>query len=300
MLTNEVEIKDTRYILLSNYQDNQSLRSSLNELVQSTFGFNFETWYACGYWGANYIPYSLIHQDKVVANVSINKMELLFEKGRKEAVQIGTVMTHKDYQGQGLIRFIMEWVLREWKDRSDFIYLFANPDVLDFYPKFNFEIVHEYQHSKLLRPKKNKTAIRKLNMNNSSDRKLFNKTVAESIPIARLTVLNNISLAMFYGLSHKKNSIFYLKYYDAVAIADIVGDVLLLSDVFSKAPVNLDHVIESIAEEATKKVVLGFTPLSDKGYDTSPLVQNDTLFVSKEGTGRLKEGKWMFPLLSHG
>ena len=300
MSSNYVEIQNIRYDLVSNYKDDAVLRTGLNELALAIFGIDFEEWYASGYWGDNYIPYSLMHQGKVVSNVSISKMEFLFGKEQKNAVQIGTVMTSKEYQGRGLCRFLMEWVLREWKDRSDFIYLFANDSVLDFYPKFNFQIVNEYQHSKLLDTEKTNSSKRKLNMDNDSDREFFIKTIQQSVPIAKLAVLNNISLIMFYCLSYKKNSIFYLEQSDAVVIAEIVGDTLLLNDVFSKAPVDLDHVIESMADETTKKVVLGFTPLDDKGYETTPLTQNDTLFVLEESVGKPVEDSWMFPLLSHG
>ncbi len=300
MSPNYVEIQDARYALASNYRDDAELRASLNELALAVFGFDFEDWYASGYWGDNYIPYSLMHQGKVVSNVSISKMEFRFGNEQKEAVQIGTVMTDQEYKGRGLSRFLMEWVLREWKDQTDFIYLFANDSVLDFYPKFNFEIVNQYQHSKVLKAEKFGSSIRQLDMDNDSDREFFTKTIQQSVPMAKLAMRNNISLIMFYCLSYKKNSIFYLEQSDAVVIAEIEGDTLLLNDVFSKTPVNLDHVIESLANDTTKKVMLGFTPLNDKGYDATPLTQNDTLFVLKESVDQLMGDKWMFPLLSHG
>ena len=48
----------------------------------------------------------------------------------------------------------METVLSDWRDCSDGIYLFANDSVLDFYPKFGFCPMGEYQVSVNVTPKK--------------------------------------------------------------------------------------------------------------------------------------------------
>lgn len=57
-------------------------------------------------------------------------------------------MTETDYRNQGLIRKIMEEIEQDYADRVDGMYLFANDDVLNFYPKFGFQKATEYQYSK--------------------------------------------------------------------------------------------------------------------------------------------------------
>jgi hypothetical protein len=42
----------------------------------------------------------------------------------------------------------LEKVLGEWRRKYDLIYLFANDSVLDYYPKFGFSRVEEYQYLK--------------------------------------------------------------------------------------------------------------------------------------------------------
>ena len=100
----------------------------------------------------------------------MNVIEFLVEKERKTGVQIGTVMTDEEFQNRGLNRFIMAQVLAIWKEQSDFVYLFANDSVLNFYPKFNFEIVYEYQYSKLNVQNSDNTAKKKLNINDEKDK----------------------------------------------------------------------------------------------------------------------------------
>ena len=59
-----------------NYRDNDALRASFNELVGKVFGLSFENWYQNGFWKNNYIPYSVVIDGKVVANVSVNRCDV--------------------------------------------------------------------------------------------------------------------------------------------------------------------------------------------------------------------------------
>lgn len=65
--------------VIKNYRNNNELRHSFNELAGKTFGLNFEDWYQNGFWGDNYNPYSVVKDGKVVANVSVNKTDMLID-----------------------------------------------------------------------------------------------------------------------------------------------------------------------------------------------------------------------------
>ncbi|AXG70947.1 acetyltransferase (GNAT) domain protein [Kordia sp. SMS9] len=295
-----IEVNNTNYRFVKDFKHNQEIRASFNELTQAVFQFDLEKWYSNGYWNDNYIPYSLLHKNKVISNVSVNKMEFIIENERKVAVQIGTVMTHKEYRHQGLSKFIMEEVINEWKEQSDFIYLFANDSVLDFYPKFNFEITDQYQYSKELSTSKTQnSSLKKLNIDAKFDRELFLSIVNDTSPISKVSMQNNTSLIMFYCLSYKKNSIYYLEKLNTAIIMDIEDDTLYLSDVFSKERVQLNDVIQRITDETIKRVILGFTPFDETDYERSLLKTGDTLFVIKDMANYFKNNKWSFPVLSH-
>lgn len=115
------------------------------------YGFDFEEWYQNGYWKDRYIPYALLDGNNVITNVSVNIIDFFVMGEKKTCIQIGTVMTDKEYRNQGLNRFLMKKVLEEWRERCDVIYLFANDSVLNFYPKFGFVSVPEYQHDSVNR-----------------------------------------------------------------------------------------------------------------------------------------------------
>jgi GNAT superfamily N-acetyltransferase len=58
---------------------------------------------------------------------------------KKRYIQLGTVMTHPDYQGQGLSRVLLKKAIADYRDKCDLIFSFANNSVLNFYPKFGFD-----------------------------------------------------------------------------------------------------------------------------------------------------------------
>lgn len=56
-------------------------------------------------------------------------------------------MMHPDYRNQGLSGKLMNHIIEVYEQEYNFIYLFANESVLDFYPKFGFEKVQESSFS---------------------------------------------------------------------------------------------------------------------------------------------------------
>lgn len=295
-----ITIDNTNYSFVTDFKHNQEIRTSFNTLTQQTFGFHFEDWFSNGYWKDNYIPYSLVRNNKVICNVSVSKIDLIMEGEPKVGIQIGTVMTDEAYRHKGLNRFLMNQVMNAWREKADFIYLFANDSVLDFYPKFDFERIHEYQFSKDIdNSNSSKSSIRKLNMDNATDKDLFLSLVNDSVPISKISMRNNSSLIMFYCTSFMKNNVLYLEKLNAAVIMEIQGQTLHLQDIFSATPINLDEVIQLIADKSFNKVVLGFTPMDDGDYQKSVLKTEDTLFVFKDKADFFKNKTWRFPVLSH-
>ncbi|PWL39898.1 GNAT family N-acetyltransferase [Flagellimonas aquimarina] len=294
-----VTLNGITYRFAKDFKDNQDIRLSFNKLTESIFGFSLEDWYQNGYWGNHYIPYSLMLDDEVISNVSVTRIEFLFGNERKTGIQIGTVMTDEKYRHRGLNKFLLEQVINEWEGQSDFIYLFANSSVLDFYPKFNFRIVNEYQHSKPLNISETQASFRRLNIEENNDKELLIEAINNSIPISKISMRNNTGLILFYCLSYKKNSIYYIDKLNAIIIADIEGDTLYLNDVFSNQNIDLNYVIKVMSDSSVKRVVLGFAPLNPAGFNRNLLKEEDTLFILNGGVDFFKDNYFMFPVLSH-
>ena len=293
-------LNDKKYIYRCNYKEDNALRNSFNTLTEKIYGFNFKQWYEYGYWGDKYIPYSLLDGDKVVSNVSVNVIDFLILGEKKTYIQIGTVMTDEEYRGQGLSRALMESVLKEWEDKCDLIYLFANDSVLDFYPKFGFEMCNEYEYSINRIKEGTSNKIIKMDMDKKEDREFVYNTASNTMPLSKVSMVSNPDLIMFYCIYFMRDSIYYIQEEDTIVICDFNEEVLQIQDVFTKKEVNLDKIINAVMKEQTKKVVIGFTPKDISCYEKNLINEEDTTLFIKWGKDNIfKKAEIMFPLLSH-
>ncbi len=94
------------------------------------------------------------------------------------------------------------------KGKCDAFYLYANDKVLDFYPKFGFIKVQEFQASGFVTPKKDE--IIKLDMTSSMDRNMLYEKYALSNQFSELTMENNKGLIMFYCSRFMKENVYYI------------------------------------------------------------------------------------------
>lgn len=296
----KVLINGKEYTFIKDYKENTLLRKSFNALTKKTYGFDFEQWYQDGYWGNWYVPYSLLDGENIVANVSISIIDFLVLGESKSYVQLGTVMTDKEYRNHGLSRYLMEKVIEEWKDKCHMLYLFANDSVLNFYPRFGFTAAKEYQYSKIVTNDNENIAAEKLDMSLVSNRELVVEKINCSVPIAKLSMLKNPGLIMFYCTSFMMDNVYYLREKDVIVIAELDGDTLYLQDIFSSSEANIDDIIKSLTNKEVKKVVLGFTPNDSGSYCVNLLKEEGTtLFVMKDKEDLFKNNKLVFPILSH-
>lgn len=279
--------------LVKAYRDNEMLRKSFNGLASEIFGIDFEVWYQNGFWTDKYEPISFIDNNKVVANASVNKIDLVIDGEPKRGLQIGTVMTHPDYRGQGLSRKLMEYILEEYEQDYDLLYLFANKTVLDFYPKFGFRAVDEYQFSVDFRGD-GPISARKLDGNDLS---FIYHFAADRLPVSKVFgTLNTQELLMFYAMYVFTEEFYYLAEEDVIAVCQHESGELHLFDIISKKEFDLVNILQKLANHATKKVVFHFTPESEGlAIEKEIFSGSEVLFVKTRGDLKLPE-KFKHPI----
>ncbi|KOS68262.1 GNAT family acetyltransferase [Lysinibacillus contaminans] len=292
------------YQLISDYKDVAKYKESFNELAKYVFELDFKEWYDKGYWNDDYICYSYIDGDQIIANASVNKMIVIANGKEYQAIQIGTVMTHPDYRQQGLAAKLMDHIIEKYEKDYDFIYLFANDTVLDFYPKFGFEQVQEssfrLKASDVKKQLTKKSALRKLDVNNQADFELLKEFAAKRIPVSSiLGVKNNEHLLMFYFILVFNDAIYYIEEEDVIVIMEQEENQLHIFDIISKKSVDIDFILNYFISANTEMIHFYFTPDYDcKNLLTEFITESeDTLFVrpsSKFGTDH-----FLFPLTSH-
>ena len=286
------------YEVISNYRDNQELRDSFNALAEKTFGLNFENWYQNGFWGDNYNPYSIVIDNKVIANVSVNKTDMLIDGEVKHFLQLGTVMTDDAYRNQGLSRRIMDEIEKEYTGKVDGIYLFGNDNVVEFYPKFGFVKGKEYQYSKKI-SNVGECKLKQIIMDNEEAWKKLVDAMNVTIFHGEFDMVGNPGLIMFYITSFMQESVYYNEETDTYVIADIEDDSAFIHNVFSTKLTELNDVLKLFGD-SVKEITLGFTPKGGEGYDVIEYHEEDcTFFVKGDEFGIMEQKKLRFPSLSH-
>lgn len=285
------------YRLVKDYKHDNKLRLSFHDLTQKTFGFTLEDWYQNGYWGDEYIPYSLVDHDRVIANVSVNRMRFDIHGDTRYFIQLGTVMTDIAYRNLGLGRYLMQTVLCDYMDKSEDIYLYANDSVLDYYPKFNFKPSREYRYRKPVEIK-SCCKVKKLDINKPRIRERLMDTL-RSPAVNSMIHMDNFGLYLFWLTGPMRDQLYYCESEDAYLAASAIGDVLYLHQIISAHQVDMNQVIDSFGKDI-HEVVLGFVPMDITGYHTEEYREDDcTLFVQGGISDIFEKQKLRFPELSH-
>ncbi|CAM3475879.1 GNAT family N-acetyltransferase [Aeromicrobium ponti] len=248
---------------IKDYKDYEQYRESFNTLACKVFGITFESWYRQGFWGDRYIPYSYADGNQIVANVSVNLVNLLVQGETYKAIQIGTVMTHPDYRGRGLSAGLMTKVISDYENQCDLMYLFANRSVLNFYPKFGFKPYEEIQFrigTDDLDPSP-ANGVRKLNGMNSNDLKFIHEFASKRIPVSpSLAAEDTDNILMFYCSNVFNEDIYWLEDERAIVLLKEEQETLHVYDVISQAKIDLKPVLSKFISGRTKEILFHFTP----------------------------------------
>ena len=286
------------YRFMNNYRNNDCLRNSFNELAQKTFGIDFEDWYLNGFWSDHYNPYSVVEGDRVIANVSVNRTDMVYEGTVRHLLQLGTVMTEESYRNQGLCRKLMEWIEADCGGWAEGTYLFANDSVLDFYPKFGFRKAKEYLCTKKL-SNTGECRFEKVPMEGFEQWKALELVMERNVFHGRFDMLGNGGLIMFYVTKYMGESVYYHKGTDTFIIGDWMEGEMLIHQIFSGTLSDFGAVAELLGENV-HKVTFGFSPLETERFEMEELREEDcTLFVKGTGMEVLEREKLRIPSLTH-
>ena len=283
--------------VISGYRDNEELRLSFNALAKKTFGINFEDWYQNGYWTDRYNPHSIMLDGKIVANVSVNRTDFEWKGEVKHLIQLGTVMTYKEYRNQGLIRRIMEAIEAEYYDQVDGVYLFAGNNVLEFYPKFGLQTIKQFEYVKDVASAV--CTMEKVDMSQREKWDMIEELIRSGARHSSFDMVDNSQLNMFYLTKYMRNDVYYNRELDAYVVAEIEGDTVVINQVIAKSLQDLNRIAEGFGPEV-RHVVLGFTPVEVTGFTVREMDQDDrTRQVLGAWWPEFEENKLMVPLLAH-
>ncbi len=260
--------------ILHGYRDNDTLRAQFNALAKATFGLDFEPWYASGFWNGKYDPHSIALDGRIVANVSVNRIDGTLDGEARHYIQLGTVMTDPAYRNRGLIREIMAFVLKECAE-SDGIYLYANDGVLDFYPKFGFTRAKETRWALDAKFDAPKTA-QNVAMQTKEDWAAFLSAKRGLRSLAAFAP-DTDDLYMFYLSQFMRDCVYFLPESGAYAIAETEGDCVLFHDILAPSPAALEAVCAAFGPQA-RRFRFAFTPACTQGLTAFDYTEEDCTF----------------------
>lgn len=295
---------------VTDYMRDEVLRHELNELTQETFGFDFESWVTNGYFEGDYIPYSYEENGRLIANVSVNRMEFLQNGVEKHYIQVGTVMTGQKFRNQGYARNLMEKVLSDYAGKCDGIYLFGNLDALGFYDKMGFARGMQYRYilKSDMRAELQKQAaeqdeiacFRQIEETDLQRKVCYMEAVRQSVVNSAFEQTNKYGLQMFY--TAEMEPVHYSEALDCYISMYEEEGTLYLKSVIAKGKVSLNQILTHIRSEYAN-LILGFTPCEEDAYmfDTEPYEGEDDyrLFIYGEELRSIEKDRLYFSEFSH-
>ena len=270
------------FALAVDYKDNATLRHSFNELARTVFKFDLEAWYSKGYWTDMYVCHTLMDGTRAASNVSVAKQAFLVQGELKQALQIGTVMTHPDYRGLGLAGRLMDHVIERYSNDYDFMFLVANKNVLEFYPRYGFTRIGMNTFTYFPISQNGVPAsMRHLSPANSDDLAIIERLARDRSPVSPvLAPQRDWSLLMFHLTGPYAGNIYYLPENDALIVMTIENSVAEIFDIISPLTISQAAIISSVLPPYVDKVQLHFTPdVSLPDIVTSEWETEDGLFI---------------------
>ena len=229
---------------------NREYETLLNELITDVFGFSFASWHELNLWDERYESYSIIENGRMLSNICIFKTDLLINGKLIEAHQYGTVSTGKEYRGQGLSKMLMEYIHLKYPDVPAF--LFANPSVVDFYPRFGFRRIIESRQ--VIRKKINNECHGvKLSY---TDERLRNRATFSNIA----DCVNTYPIQMFHMMMECPDKIYYIEKFNAIVIAEQNETSLYIADIIAEREIDFDSLCEYLPFSNVDYVEFGFSP----------------------------------------
>lgn len=279
-------------------KNDEVLRGSFFDLAKRVFDLDLKTWYENGFWQDDYLPYSVVEDGKVVANVSVNVCNFRWRSRIRHLAQIGTVMTDVNYRGRGYIRTVMEKVRKDCDHSFEGMYLYSNIDKREFYEKLGFSRRYEYRCSKEVNIT-TESNVEKILMNSKDEWDRMVNIIQRRDQYGDHIMMGNSGLFMFYLAGPMSGSVYYSPSSEAYVVADVDNGTLKLYAIFSAEKVSLGDVIASFGKEI-KKVILAFTPENNTGFDQKKIEDEDqVMFVRGEVFEAFPNEKFMFPEISH-
>lgn len=256
---------------------------------------DFRRWRDWGQWDDDYRAYAVLEDGRVVANASVMRMRLLLDGREVPAFQLGAVGCVPSHRGRGLAREVMSAALEACGDAP--VLLFANPSVLQFYPRFGFQpwpqALFSAEHEAV--PEGPPAPL--LDLEDVTVRARFATLSREGIPSTERFGARGYATAASWLVANRFARPLRELGPNTWVSASVEGDTLYLDDIFTRESFDLRASLPRLIDRPIRGLRFGFTPerwwpgAREAGEDSGADLFVRKLVPSKEAH--------RFPVLAH-
>jgi predicted N-acetyltransferase YhbS len=223
-------------------------------------GRTFFDWGARGGWVDGYDVFAMVVDGQIVSTVGRRTMRYVIDGETRNGYQIGAVATHPDHGNRGLARLLMKKVLSELDTPDQPVILFANPSVLDFYPRFGFGRLAQTAFIGYIDLLPAGTLAPSLDLARSTDRAWLADHCARASAIGQSFAAHDYYPTLLFHLTRQPRIVFRLDSFGAVVIAQQDGERLLIEDLLATRPFSLEDALPNVIAKPVRTVEFGFHP----------------------------------------
>lgn len=221
---------------------------------------DFRRWCGWGEWTPDYRAFALVDsRGRVLANASVMKMRLLFEARPQVGWQFGAVGCLALYRRKGLARMCMDAALAAIGNAPAF--LFANPGVLKFYPRFGFVPRAEqlFEIEQLLAPAL--VRAHPLDGTDPSVRADLKRLLRDGVAVSnRFGARGYDGVLSWYLANPGLHRTLWRLADDFYVFASVEGDTLFVDEILAASIQPLAPWLAQVITRPVQKIRFGFTP----------------------------------------
>ncbi len=279
------------------YRNEEKYRKSLAALARMQFGIDLEGWYQNGFWQGDYIPYSVIENEEVISNVSVNVCNFKMRKQIHHLAQIGTVVTHPDHRNKGLASELMRKAIGDCERSFEGIYLYCEEHNVGFYERFGFVRTNEYRCTKKVNIT-NPASVERRHVDSKENMSRMVDIIQRRAQYGERTMVGNTGLFMFYLTGPFADNVYYVPSSEAYVVASVEDDTLTLYAVFADEKISLGDIITSFGS-GIRRVNMGFMPENNTGFELKKEESEDSILMTRGAFFKnASNERFMFPEIS--
>ena len=272
-----------KYTLVTDYiHKGRALRDSLADFGRQLFGIElFRRSETLEVYPVEYIPFSFALDGRIVANISLGKVNLMLMGQERKAHIVQTVGVLPDFRGQGLIRELFGAVKGYIEMYGGLSFLLAHTGVGQFYPRFGYEAQIEYGFSAPApQSRKFSQTSPKVALRQPQERQRFVEYAEHRVPVSQVFgTYRQSELLLWFCDSVYEPNLSYLPELDCYVISRIQGNTLVLIDIIGPHIPALEELYPFLGEPGLEKLRFEFTPdLLCERYDSRPHPNDDVFF----------------------